>query len=416
MLWIFPLFILLIAVHARPYVGVLALAVAIPLRTMLPVVGPVNFTWIIGFVAVLGLAYHLISTREYHVSPLDIPFAILLLAHSLSLFSSPLTEPLVWNYLSIVAAFGVYFLVTNLVNDQSEYETVVSAILVVGALLASITFYFIFTGKLPFFFPVERLYRISNAGPGGRFWGTMSSPSSFALFFLFLMPLALGRAITTRETRRRYAYFGLVGVFAISMTTTLDRSALLGSVIMFSVFTAGTISFGIIRTRSVATGLVASFPPVVLVLYLTGFVHGLINRITITQSFWGGRPDRFLHAIELGITHPLGVGQGPALTDALARAGAENPKKVHNVVLGLFAQLGYIGLIGILWVIINQLRANLSNLSSERLSRRQRITLLSTLSGIAGYWPYSMFHFKYDWGFIFLYFGLNMAYIRLLSE
>lgn len=415
-IWLLLLLILAISVLYRPIVGAIALAAAIPLRTVLPKIGPLNFPWLVGFIAVLGLLYYFVTDRQYRTTPLDLPIVLLILAQAVSMFFTPLDPFMLRNYLSIGVAYGTYFLVTNLINKEREFELVLSALLLVGAFHAFVTFYFLAFEQMPFFVPVERLNRVANVGPAGRFWGTMGSTSSFAMFFVFLMPLAVGRAITTNQKPRKVLYAIVVVAFATSLGATQVRSGLLGAFVMFSVFGTGLISLGKLRKQTAVTSTVASLIPAGTILFLTGYLQSFWNRFTMTESFWGGRPDRFYHAIEIGLSHPLGAGKEEALVAALAKAGAANPKKVHNVVLGLFAQTGYLGLVGILWIIVAQVRTNISILVSDRYCPRERITLLSTFAGIAGYWTMAMFFFKHDWGFVFFYFGLNMTYIGIIGK
>ncbi len=399
----------------RSHFGVAALAAAIPLRLFLPSYGPINYPWLVGFLVLVVLLHKLVTEHKFRMTPLDFPLAFLLLAHALTMFYTPLDTFHLRNYASIVLAFGAFFVVTNLVEGEDEFEFVIDILLIVGTFLSSITIYFLLTESMPSFVPIERFHRVTNAGPSGRFWGTMSSPSSFSLFFIFLMPFTLTRAILNDKARHRFGYIVILISFVISLVTTQSRSAILGMAVMLCVFGLGTVSSGLLPLRTFLSSLVSASIPTTIVLYFTGFLQGLVRRFQLREAFWGGRLDQYRYGLELGVHNPAGVGSGDALLSALAEQGMETPIKIHNVVLGLFAQAGILGLIGILWFIISQTRYNLYVLTTD-LSLRHHLTVLAMFSAILGYWSFAMFNFKYDWGFIFIYFGLNMSYILALSS
>ncbi len=206
------------------------------------------------------------------------------------------------NFLEVLLAIGLFFLVVNQVKTINQLEQISRVLILAGggtALLA-IFFYFIpgdWTVRIlsllrVFQYPTEGILRYIEDDPTQplRAISTSVDPNALGGLMVFLTIITVAHLFAPRPILSRRYLFIIAGLMFLTLYLTFSRGSLLGVV-------AGLGVIGLLRYRKLAwlllalAGLVAILPQTQL--YVERFIEGVRGEDLATQMRFGEYKDAF---------------------------------------------------------------------------------------------------------------------------
>lgn len=296
----------------------------------------------------------------------------------------------------VLEGLGLYFLVTNVVRTREAIIAIVWILLAIGTFLGALSFYQDATGTydntyLGFAQPSEATVSVDETGLGTtaqyRLAGNIGEKNRYAQIMLMLVPLALFMAIGERSRVRRVLALGAAGVIAIGVALTFSRGAAVGFVLLFGImFLMGYLKWKHMIAVVLGAAIVLTAVPV--------YTERLAELVAVTETVGTSGIDEADGAIQSRITeglaallawadHPvIGVGPGEfplyyrEYADVVGIKVKAADRELHNLYLGLAAELGIIGITVFLVIIGLTLR----DLARARRAVRARDPLMADLA------------------------------------
>lgn len=224
--------------------------------------------------------------------------------------------------------------------------------------------------------------------------GMIGNPNDMSMFFLLLVPIAIGLGLVTRSTVGRVMYFAAAALMSVSILLTQSRGGFLGIIAVTAVFVwkfGRANRFKVVLISSVLLGALLAFAPGNYgIRVLSIFVPSLDPVGSST-----GRSELLKTSIWVTLRNPQGIGIG---NSSLFGHGNH---VTHNAYTQVSSELGLIGLGLYLAILISPLRklGTIERLSHDKKERRwYYVTAVSLQASIASYMVTSFFgSVAYQW-------------------
>jgi O-antigen ligase len=309
----------------------------------------------------------------------------------------------------------VYFLVLNAVRRLPNLRRAIWTLLVVGAILGSMSVYQELTHRYDQQFAglaqrnLERGQGLDEPSSGtllrkrdtiyvaNRAAGPIGDPNRYAQILIVLLPLGLFRVRDERSRALKLAAAGATLLVLCGILLSYSR----GGFITLVMLLVALIALGYVRLRHVALGLVVV--TVLAALVAPGFmgrigsiggVAGLLSdretRTTAADGATRGRLTEMLAALNVFLDYPaVGVGPGqftPYYSQdymdqpEVAFRAVRGPRRAHSLYFELAAETGIVGLVSFLAIVM----VSLARLWRARRRWAREQPELSHLA--AGFW------------------------------
>ncbi len=268
---------------------------------------------------------------------------------------------------NLFAAILLFYLITNLVNDERKLQTAVKVSMITCALAILFTVLeLLFPGRqlIPGWLYTE--HKAQLVMKEIRMGGPFKDYELHAEFFAMNIPVILLLVVRARRLLTRTVFTLLLVAALVMLFTTITRGAFISLTIgMIYLAYIARRDLGFVRLVSIGGALVA----------LVFIIDTLVTQYTVSGSLFGrmiattfekgvipeNRVDAWGGAIARGFEHPL-IGHGPGWDFS---KGIEAGIWPHNAYLFYFNITGLFGLSAFILLLVTLVRASLSGLRSS---------------------------------------------------
>ena len=342
------------------------------------------------------------------VTPLDIPILLFLTTgFFLMCVNAPIFGIAVSGYRAAAQYILWFFVISRLIEDESDLNYLVFPILAMGSLTALHGIYQFIIGV-----PIPAGW-VSNTelGVRTRVFSIFNSPNIMGAFMVMTAPLAAAFAYKVKNTFLKVAFWALTGIICFSCLVTFSRGAWLG-------MAAAVLIFALLRDRR----LIALIAIAVIVAL---FIPDIVNRITylFTSDFAeasarAGRSGRWAIGIDLLVKNNpwLGFGQG-RFGGAVAMQNqiieGLDYFYMDNYYLKILIEMGYIGFASFIILIFSTAYNGMRSVFRAKASGKPDI-LIGIFSGLAGVLIHCLFENILEVPYMNAYFwGLAAALVAV---
>ena len=284
----------------------------------------------------------LLSERDSHVSPLDLP---ILLFVALGLFlmcvNSPVFSIAVAGYRATVQYMLWFFVVIRLLEDDHDVYLLAGAVALTGLLMAFHGVYqYIVAAPIPAHWVSQ-----AEAGVRTRAFSITGSPNILGAFLVMTAPIVAGVSYTFDKLWKKLFAWAMVCVMCVCLLVTFSRGAWFGMCI-------SVVMFAIVYDRRIFAPLATAVPAVMFIPSIANRILFLFTDDFATASASGGRAERWAVGKELMESNPLfgfGLGRfGGAV--AMQNQYLEVTEEfsyfyMDNYYLKIGTEMGYTGLV-----------------------------------------------------------------------
>ncbi len=318
-----------------------------------------------------------------------------MVAGVLSIYNAVSRELVILELVRLVTLFLILFIVMNLQNRQQVSLFVFS--LSVGLVLETlIALYQYYTGQslgLDVF--GEKATIFQNIGSRvSRTTGTIGHSNILAYYFEMLIPLMLSMSLAEEKGRLKLWYFMAFGLGLVGILTTLSRGGWMTLPISLGLVLVVMLRRRLAERKTLVTLFVASMAFAVTI----SFMYPTIERRLIHDDYGSARSRIPLDKAAFSIVkqYPVfgvGLNNFAKIFQTYDQTGGSSVGRtakiiVHNMYLGVWAEVGTVGLIAFLGIFAVAIFAPFGLLS--KLERWQRGVAIGVSAGLAAQFIHAM--------------------------
>jgi len=407
-----------------------------------------NFTpakeFIFEALVIIGLmfwAFKMTNREEikFTTSPLNLPVLSFIAVCTLSLVWSNTFFTSLRELPHFLAGPLLYFIIVNNIRDEKQISRIISAVLIVGAVLGVYGIFQYNDIDFSFWIPLSGRDRV---------FGLFGNPGYFAGYIILPLSLAIPLFFVTKKRNRKILL--LIGILAMGTTLvlTFTRSSYtafgLFLIFMFLLFLLARGKRFIVDNKKILIFLL-----IIIILAVSLFIiptplnkpgtailkiKGRISITKLTTDFFSGRRTAIWKFTGMMIKdHPiLGSGIGTYKYNTLRYQAkffeqGDNRSiypygfadKAHNEYLQLWAELGTIGLAIFFWLIITYFNFGIRYLKREKDEQKQG-AIIGLMGGVVAFLVDSFFwfplHLTTNVSLLWLFIGLTMVMVLEKKE
>jgi len=313
-------------------------------------------------------------------TPLDKPFALILILAMISSIFSVLPRVSLWSALLLLNYIIVFYLVLHTFRTRDEHRTLIHALLGLTAFLAVFGL-FKYLGSSPF--PWWEYTDIDQYT--GRLTSTFGNPDHLAGWVEMTMPLALGLFLLHPTGNRLAVLLSITALCLTALILSLSRGAWFSTSLSLMFIGAMLLRDPQFHRKRMIIGIAAGTVAVLLVVLSTTEVVERIRTLTdnTTQATMEGRLKAYDGTLDM-IEHKPFIGTGPgSYVYAFPRFQPPGLGTVydyaHNDYLHVVAETGLFLVPLLLWMMLALFRKGF-----QKLKNRSRLVRGTTLGALAG--------------------------------